>query len=116
MALFNSPLCQGSQVGGTTAQNLIWGSLRIWWALKKICPTAHKIWQFGAVSENFEVLCSKNVKILSKTVQYLRKELLYFFPKSKPTLKRPNMQYFFTFLGWAEFGSENFPTKRNLTF
>ncbi len=44
---------QGGQVGGPTAQNVIWGFLRFWWAAKFFCPTAHKIWRFGAVLENF---------------------------------------------------------------
>ncbi len=68
-------------MGGPTAQNFIWGSLRFWWAVNFFCPTAHKIWRFGAVLENFEFFKSENVKILTKIYIFCEKNVVEFFQK-----------------------------------
>ncbi len=59
---FVKSLKQGSQMVGLTAQNLVWGSLRLWWAANFFGFTTHKIWRLWAESGNFWIFCSKNIK------------------------------------------------------
>ena len=68
-------------MGGPTAQKFIWGSLRLWWAVKILGVTAHKIWRFGAESGIFLTLCSKNIKKLIKIDNILEKILTHIFLK-----------------------------------
>ncbi len=97
-------LIQGGQVGGPTAQNLIWGSLRFWWAVKFICPTAHKIWWFRAVSENFKLLCSKNCIFVKNMQYFFKRKMFLIFLKVNLLCNAPKCNRFFDLFGWAEFG------------